>query len=354
MPRIKAKELEQYVYEVLRSVKCPRDEARIIAFHIVGSNVAGHDSHGVMALPGYIKLCQKGLLTPGAKLELVKDEATFAVIDAHRNFGHLAAHRATEIAMEKARKMTISCVGVRNVGHMGRMGGYPEMMAKAGMAGFICCASGGVIHSVAPYGGRKGRTGTNPIAMAFPSDPPGRIILIDQASTVHAHGKMNVYKRQGIPFPDDWLLDKAGDPTTNPDEFGAFRTFGGHVGYKGYGILFMVEILCSVLVRDGVSRDTSKENPVPPFSNAGFIIAINTDSFVPQETLRREIHDLTKWITSSPPAEGFTEVLYPGQPEERNRAEVLAKGVPLDDETWKEMQNLAGEFNLEDELPKPL
>lgn len=351
MPKVESRLLEEFAYQAFRSVGAPEEDARIAAFHIVDSNLAGHDSHGVMALPGYINGAKKGFLDPGAPFELVKDEPTFAIVDGHRNFGHVVAHRATELAIQKARNATISCVAIRHVGHMGRMGGYPEMIAKAGMGGFICCGSGGVIHSVAPYGGTKGRTGTNPIAMAFPSEPDGRIILMDMATTVHAHGKMNVYVRQGKEFPDDWLLDADGRPTTDPKKFAAFRTFGGPVGYKGYALSFFVEILSGILTGDGYAHDTKGADYRPHFSNGAVIIAINVWSFLPVEQMKREILDMTQWITSSPPAEGFSKVMYPGEPEEMTRKERLAGGIPLDEPTWADLQKLAAENGLEKYLP---
>jgi len=351
MPTIRSEALEEFVYRVLRAVETPEEDARIVAQHIVGSDIAGHESHGVMALPGYMRLHEKGYINTGSPFEIVKDEPAYAIVDGHRNFGHVVAHKATELAIEKARKTTISCVAFREARHIGRLGGYVEMIAKAGMFGFICCASGGVIHTVAPYGGTKGRTGTNPIAMAIPSGPDGRIILLDMATIVHAAGKMRVYQRQEKPFPDDWLLDKEGQPTTDPNEFGAFRPVGGDVGYKGYGLLFFVEILSGILTRDGYSQDfPNLDDPMGEFTNGSLIIAINNESFLPLDVLKKEVLALTDWIKSSPTADGFDEILYPGEPEERSRKERLANGIAIDDTTWESMEKLAEEFKLEGAL----
>lgn len=348
MPIVDAGTLEKVTYEILRAVGTPEEDARITAHIIVESNLTGHESHGVVTVPGYINYVKKGFIVPGSPTEVVQDEPTYALIDGHRNFGHIVTYRATQLAIEKARKTTIVCVGTRNVRHIGRLGAYPEMIAEAGLGGIICANSGGPVHNVAPYGGAKGRTGTNPIAMAFPSDFDGPILL-DMATTVHAACKVTVYQRQGIPFPSDWLIDSEGRPTTDPREFskgGAMRTFGGQVGYKGFGLSFFVEILAGILARNGYSRDTGSMDPSEHLSNGSFIIAINCESFLPLETLKREINDLTAWIKSSPLAEGFDEILYPGELEARRRKERLANGIPLDDTTWDEIKQLVDEYNV--------
>jgi uncharacterized oxidoreductase len=169
------------------------------------------------------------------------------------------------------------------------------------------------------------------------------------ATTVHAAGKVTAYQRQGHPFPDDWLIDAEGRPTNDPTAYrsgGAMRTFGGPVGYKGFGLSFFVEILAGMLTRNGYSRDMHVDEPYKHVSNGTFIIAIDCEAFLPLETLKQEISDLTAWIKSSPPATGFDEILYPGEIEVRTRRERLANGIPLDDETWNEFRELAEEHGV--------
>lgn len=125
------------------------------------------------------------------------------------------------------------------------------------------------------------------------------------------------------------------------------RTFGGPVGYKGYGLAFFVEILAGIVARNGYSRHMPGVNPREHMSNGAFITAIDCESFLPLGQLKWEIGDLTAWMKSCPPAEGFEEVLYPGEIEARTRKERLAKGVPLDGTTWDEFRGLAEEHGVE-------
>jgi uncharacterized oxidoreductase len=52
------------------------------------------------------------------------------------------------------------------------------------------------------------------------------------------------------------------------------------------------------------------------------------------------------YVKSSPPAEGVAEVLAPGEPEARNRAEREANGVPLHADVWTSLCRLAREFGV--------
>jgi len=347
MPNVSAQELESVISEVFQATGAPEGEAGTTAHIIVDSNLTGHESHGVMAVPGYVNQIKQGYIVPGAEIEVVLDKPAIAVIDGHRNFGHATAYQATELAIEKAKTVGIAAVGAKNVHHIGRVGTYPEMIAKAGLGGIVCANSGGPVHNVAPYGGAQGRTGTNPLSIGFPSDFEGPVVL-DMATSVHAGGKIRAYQRAGVPFPEYWLLDSDGRPTTDPNEVkagGSVRTFGGPVGYKGFGLSFMVEIMSGMLSRNGYSRDMGENTTRGDVSNGHFIIAIDVEAFMPVETLKEEINEMTEWIKSSPPAEGFDEILYPGELEARSRKERLSSGVPLDGTTYEELVQLASEYN---------
>jgi len=349
MPTVNAEALEKFANQAIRAAGAPEEDARITANIIVDSNLTGHESHGVVALPRYLGFIKKGYIVPGAPTEVVRDDPSFTLVNGNRNFGHIVTYRATQIAIENARKSTIACVGTQNVRHIGRVGAYPEMIAAAGMGGIICANGGGPIHNVVPYGGSKGRLGTNPIAMAFPSDLDGPIML-DMATTFHAAGKVTVYQRLGKEFPDDWIVDSEGRPSNDPADLragGAMRTLGGEVGYKGFGLSFFVEILAGIVARNGYVQATQDENHYINMSNGAFIMAINCEPFLPLEALKREIGELTEWVKSSPPAEGFDEVLYPGELEARLRKQRQRDGVPLDETTWSEILGLAKEYGIQ-------
>ena len=62
-------------------------EAAVIARHLVGANLAGHNSHGVINIPTYIDAMRKGNMVPNAEFEIIKESATTTVIDGHWGYG---------------------------------------------------------------------------------------------------------------------------------------------------------------------------------------------------------------------------------------------------------------------------
>ena len=77
--------------------------------------------------------------------------------------------------------------------------------------------------------------------------------VLDFATTTVPKGKLEVYKRKGLPLKDGWAIDENGQPTTIPMPRlrGALLPLGGfgtdHCGHKGYGLGLLVDILCGVL-----------------------------------------------------------------------------------------------------------
>jgi uncharacterized oxidoreductase len=310
---------------------------------MVWANLTGHDSRGVIHIPRYIGQIREGLIVPDAQPEVINDRPSAAMIDGHWGFGHVVAKMGIELAIDKARRTTVACVTLAHLNHIGRVGAYPTLAAQAGLAAIVCCSSGGAGRQVVPFGGREGRLSTNPIAIAFPSRLEGPILL-DFASSASAAGKIRVCRHRGQPLPPGWIVDKEGRPSTDPDDFyagGALLPLGGDQGHKGYALAFLIEILS----RDGYARAGASR-----FSNGAFMLAIDIAAFVPVDTLTAEIEEMTRFLKSSPPAPGFTEVLYPGEKEAKAERERRARGIDIEEETWRQIKAVLRDYGLEQAL----
>ena len=66
MPRVQAYALIQYGQTLLQSLGATPDEASLVAHLLVDANLSGHDSHGVIQIPGYLDAYAEGLIIPGA------------------------------------------------------------------------------------------------------------------------------------------------------------------------------------------------------------------------------------------------------------------------------------------------
>src|SRR5258708_28585513 len=191
-------------------------EAAIVAEHLVEANLRGHDSHGVGMLVAYVRDLEAGTLKINQTPEIVSDTGTISVWDARAGYGQVIARKAVEWAIEAARKHGVAVNGLRNAHHIGRVGTYGEIAARAGMVAlhFVNVASGPP--PVAPFRGREGRFLTNPVCIAIPGTASNEPSLLDFATSRVALGKVRVPHNPGKPILDGPLLGHAGQPTANP------------------------------------------------------------------------------------------------------------------------------------------
>jgi len=345
MPRVTAQEIEKIVHHILRAAGAPDEHAQTVAQHLADCNLAGHDSHGLIRVIQYIQQIKEGAIIPDTKPVIVTETSTTAQVDGLHTFGQVAAKFATQLAIDKAKKSGVSCVTIRNLGHLGRLGAYAEMAAADGCAAIIYCCGGGQGLCQVPFGGRERRLSTNPIAMSFPSTLEGPI-LSDIATAVVAEGKLRIYKASGHRIPEGWVLDSEGRPSTDPNDFyegGALLPLGGSQGHKGYTLAFMADVFGGIL-----SRGSFTGNPGEYFSNNSLIVAIDVEKFAPLETAKAEVSRMAKHMKETPLAEGFQGILYPGEKEAKTRLERRAKGVEIENATWEQVMTLIREYALED------
>src|SRR5712664_2108521 len=87
MPIVQADRLIRIGAALLRAAGASEEEAGAVAVGCVNANLAGHDSHGVIAIPTYIDRIKVGHIVPGAKWTIVQESLTTTVIDGHWSFG---------------------------------------------------------------------------------------------------------------------------------------------------------------------------------------------------------------------------------------------------------------------------
>lgn len=344
MPIIEAGRLREIAAELLMAAGASAEEAAVVSRHSIGANLAGHDSHGVILIPTYIDRIKLGHIQPGAALEVVQETANSTVIDGHWGFGYVVSERAMEMTIEKAKQTGVAAATVFRQSHVGRVADYPLMAANAGMIGIMTADSGRSAKTVAPFGGKEARLGTNPICIAVPSNLPGPM-FIDMATSAVAAGKLNVARARGKAIPEGWILDKDGNPTTDPAAGGVALPLGGSEGHKGYGLSVMVEILSGILTGLGFGHDPSGRH-----NDGCFMAAFDVDAFRPLEDFKREVTEFAEYLTSTPPQAGFERVYYPGEIEHVNAERLSSDGINIEDSTWDRLHNLARELGVAGKL----
>src|SRR6202047_1005809 len=218
MPKIQADRLEEIGKALFIAAGTPKDEAELVMRHIVGANLVGHDSHGVIQIPTYIDRIKAGHIVPGAPWTIVQESPTTTVVDGHWGFGYVVNERAMRLTIEKAQKGNVAAATVFRQGHIGRLSSYTQMGARAGMVGLITADSGRSPKAWARFGGREARLGTNPISMAIPSDLDGPLYL-DMATSAAAAGKIALAGARNPPGPDGWVIGSDGKATNDPRPF---------------------------------------------------------------------------------------------------------------------------------------
>jgi len=344
-------ELHGITLRVFEAAGSEVNEARIIADHLIEANLRGHDSHGVGLVPGYLQRLAGGTAVPNRKGRIVSESGSLIVYDGERAWGQIAAREATRVGMAKARETGVAVVALRNPHHIGRVGTYGEMCAEAGLVSFHFVNVTDTRPAVAPWRGTDARFSTNPVCIAIPGPEPDRPIILDMATSVIAMGKVRVARNKGEQLRPGTIIDGEGKPTTDPAAMyaqprGALMTFGEH---KGYALAFVCEILAGALCGSGTMRPERQGRNTA--TNGMLMIVIDPSHLIDREWLRDEIAAMTAYITASPPARPDEPVLIPGDPERRTRAERIANGVPIDDETWRELVEAARAINVLIEPP---
>ncbi len=347
MSRHTAARLTEIGHALLVAAGAPEEEAAIVMRHCIEANLAGHDSHGIIQIPTYIDRIGAGHIVPGAPWTIVQESATTTVVDGNWGFGYVANERAMKLTIEKARTANVAAATVFRQGHIGRLATYPLMAAREGMIGLITADSGRAPKHVAPFGGREARLGTNPISIAVPSDLDGPLFL-DMATSGVAAGKVALAAARGQEIPEGWILDPAGNPTTDPKQLragGALLPLGGAEGYKGTGLAVMVEILCGLLTGLGFGVD-----PTGRHNDGCFMAVFNVAAFRPLATFKREVTEFAAYLKSTPPAVGSPGVFYPGEIEHLKETERARDGIEVEDATWKKLSALAAGYGLSGRL----
>ena len=302
----------------------------------------GVDSHGVMRIPEYIDLAAEGSIVPGGELTVETTSDSTAIVDCGYNFGMIGGERAMAVAIDLAKSQRTATVITKRSNHVGRLGAFVQQAADAGMVALATCNSPIYGHFVLPWGGREGRLATNPIAYAVPT--MGDPIVADISTSVAPEGKVRYHYNEGKQLPLGWIVDAEGKPTTNAADFygpprGGILPLGGVAGHKGYALSLLVELLGSALA--GVaSTDTEV------VGNGVCLIVLDPSAFLPLDRFRELTSETVSYMQSSPPAEGFDEVLVPGQLEFRCREKRLVEGIPIDPKTRQEIDQHAKRLGI--------
>ncbi|HUS98021.1 MAG TPA: Ldh family oxidoreductase [Hyphomicrobiaceae bacterium] len=353
MVQIRADRLTDFVRDIFIKAGCSEAEGGLMGTSLVGANLAGHDSHGVVRVPRYLQWLADGDFVANQTLKVVIDTPSMAVVDGQYGFGQSTGRQAVAIGIEKAKAHGLSAVALRNTGHVGRVGEWAEQAAEAGLVStHYVNAPASLL--VAPYGSIDRRFSTAPYAAGIPR--PGKDpIILDFATSVVAEGKVLVASQGGKKLPDYSLVGEDGSISGDPHYLygdysedgarnyregkGAIRAMGDH---KGSGLAFMVELLGGSLTGTGAPEEGRR------WSNGMLSIYIDPEKIDPDGFFPKDVERYVSFFKTARPIEQGGEVLHPGEPEMRTRKDRLANGVPISDTTWNAIVRAAKNIGIDD------
>lgn len=354
--RVRVKDAIELITEIFQAKECSDYEAKTIAERLCGSNLKGHDSHGIVRVPRYVEWMERDWVFPNIESELVIDAGALACLDAKQGFGQVAGERAVDEGIARAKKHGVSVVGLKNSGHLGRIGDWAERAADAGFVSFHFVNVRGSL-LVAPFGGTDRRGSTSPLAIGIPSKGKEHIIL-DMATSTVAEGKVMVAQKGGKPLPQGALIDSSGNLTINPEVMygkisddevpdsengsGAITAFGLH---KGSGINFMMEMLGGALTGSGVSAGIDDKEK-RKFANGMLSIYISVEKMVDLNYFSKEVQSYADFVRASPASDKNGKVLIPGDKEIITNNDRLANGLPVAPIVWENIKQTAQKLEI--------
>jgi LDH2 family malate/lactate/ureidoglycolate dehydrogenase len=342
-PRIAPDLLREFGVRVLARLGVPGDDAELVADSLVQADLWGHQSHGLLRLPWYTARLRSGAMRAVTEPEVLTDSGPLVVWDGRDGVGQVLADRARQAAVDRARAYGVGVVGVRNSNHFGTAMYFTRRAARDGCVAILTTNAS---PAMAPWGGREKRLGTNPWSIAAPG-PDGTVVAVDIANTAVARGKIYLAKNRGEPIPKGWALSADGAQTTDPAE-GVLGVLLPMAGHKGYAITFLMDVLSGALT--GSSVGTGVHGPYEAEERSGcghLFLALDPAAFGDRAGYEARVRQLIDEVKDVPLAEGFDEVFYPGEVEDRaEAANRAAGGVLLAEESLGHLRGLAAEAGV--------
>jgi LDH2 family malate/lactate/ureidoglycolate dehydrogenase len=338
--RVDWKALKQFTQDVFVKTGFMPEDAEVKADVLVWANLRGTDSHGVLRIPWYVELIDKGQMKPRPDIRIEKETAAALLIDADYSPGPVVTVMAMKRVMQKARGVGIGWAVIRNTMHQGAMAYYALMAAKEGMAGitFVCNPP-----NMAPYGARVPGVHNSPIAIAVPGQRR-RPLSLDMATSVAAGGKLSLAIDKGVPIPEGWAMDKDGKPTTDPKAAAVLLPTGA---YKGSGLALMFECLSSLMVGNPLLEPALQGKPgATQHRQNSVVAAVNIGLFTDLTAYKSRVDTVGDLLKGLARADGFDEILVPGEPEDRVHEERAKHGIPLPPGTLMNLRQVSERFHI--------
>ena len=350
-PRVDTGKLTRFSTEALEKLGVPKEDAEITARILVACDLRGVESHGVAHLRMfYGNRIRRGLINVTPKPQVFSRAPSTAVMDGDNGLGFVVGYHAMNEAISRAKETGAGFVAARNSTHYGASAYYAMMALEHDMIGFT--GTNNIPIVVAP-GSSVPALSSNPLAVAIPAGerPP---FVIDMATSACAGGKIEIALRTGNGIPEGWVIDREGNPITDPTKRsgagGGLLPLGSTPAlgvYKGFGLSMIIDILSGLLSGSVTSllRETAPE--ARGNYSDHFFGALRIDSFVPVADFKKTMDTYINALEALPTVPGVEKVTVPGPFEAEIVKERQTNGIPLDPKVVEDLKTLAEELGME-------
>jgi L-2-hydroxycarboxylate dehydrogenase (NAD+) len=331
------------------AVGVPATDAGRAAEALVDADGHGTVTHGLKNLRNYIAAVLAGHVNPRPQIRDVGGGLAARVISADNALGHVASWTGMETAIALARQYGVGTTFVRDSNHFGASGFWARLALPHNMVGFAFTSA---LAFVAPWGGREPVVGNNPPAWAIPTrvvaggetlvPAEADSVFLDIALSVVAGNRLDIYRRRGEPIPENWALDRNGEPTTDaraPLQGGTFRPLGE---YKGSGMAIVLAMMNCFLAGAPFDDQRRKPDGGQIYGTCShWFAAYDVAQFTDPATFTAEVRDLRGRIHKTTPRAGVERVYAPGDIENEKARRYWTEGIPLEQFTLDELRWVA-------------
>lgn len=338
------KRLERFAEEIFARAKVSPADAETVARSLVHADLRGVHSHGLARLPVYVQRVQAGLIDPGTRPEIIRQEGATALLDGKNQLGAVVGDAALRTAGELAKRYGTGIVGVRASNHFGACSYFALQAVEKGQ---ILLVMSNAPATMAPTGGIRPFFGSNPIAVGVPAgeEPP---FVLDMATTVAARGQIALAMQKGEAIPPGGAIDEQGEATTDPAKAlrGALLPIGGA---KGYGLAMFADLFCGLLTGAGHGPGVQSlyDNADHPQNVGHFFWVIDIDRFMPLPVFRQQMDHYLRQIKAEPHATGHEKIWIPGEKEWFLAEQHMKEGIPLPEKVAAELEALGAVLGVD-------
>lgn len=312
--RLSVAEATELGRSALERVGYGGEDAVIIVDQLVDNSLCGYRFAGlprILAIAGDEKT--RSNRTP---VRVVHETPVSALLDGGNNVGYIAAYRAAEVAIRKARTAGMASVGAYNSYYSGRNAYFVEKIVREGLVAFHASSA---YPRVLPPGGARPMLGTNPICFGFPSDEGP--VIFDMGTASFMWGEVMLHAHLREPLPQGVGFDEHGNPSRDAAAVlkGGVAPFGGH---KGYGLSFAIQalgLLAGAALGKGQVRDY------------GFLFwVVDPNVMLPGGEFPHQMSEYVRQMKATPRQPGVDEIRIPSERARRERERRRKEGIVVE------------------------